>query len=174
MKTQVLFSLLTITTALIAQNAMANTGSITFKGKIVESTCKATTNTASQTVQLGTWPTSALAAAGQTTSPQAFQINLEQCAAGNYGVRLDANTVAATGTNANLIAVTGGATNVGIQVQGSDNKVVPVNTSLTDGYQFTVGTDKTATLNLKAFYTATGAATAGDANAVANFSIEYK
>ncbi|HFO0601996.1 TPA: fimbrial protein, partial [Acinetobacter baumannii] len=113
--------------------------------------------------------------AGQTTSPQTFQIDLEQCDAGNYTVRLDGTTVSATGDNANLLAVTGGATNVGIQVTGLDNKIVPINTALANGYEFAIPSGSTtATLDLKAFYKATGAATAGDANATANFSIEYK
>ncbi|CAA0241815.1 type 1 fimbrial protein [Acinetobacter baumannii] len=175
MKTKVLLSILALSTAVSAQQAMANTGTIAFKGKIVTSTCQATTDTANQTVQLGTWPTSALSTAGQTTSPQTFQIDLEQCDAGNYTVRLDGTTVSATGDNANLLAVTGGATNVGIQVTGLDNKIVPINTALANGYEFAIPSGSTtATLDLKAFYKATGAATAGDANATANFSIEYK
>lgn len=175
MKSKVLLSILALGTVVSAQQAMANTGTIAFKGKIVTSTCQATTDTANQTVQLGTWPTSALSTAGQTTSPQTFQIDLEQCDAGNYTVRLDGTTVSATGDNANLLAVTGGATNVGIQVTGLDNKIVPINTALANGYEFAIPSGSTtATLDLKAFYKATGAATAGDANATANFSIEYK
>lgn len=177
MKNKFFTSLIALSSVVSFQQAFANSGVINFTGEIVKSACNTTGSSKNIAVPLGKWPTSALATAGQTTSPQTFKIDLENCTPGNYAVRL-AGTAVDAGANSNLLAVTGGATNVGIQVTGLDDKIVPLNQVLADGYTFTVagtGTTPTAaTVNLKAFYKATGVATEGLANATANFSIEYK
>lgn len=177
MKNKILSSLIALSSVVSFQQAFANNGVINFTGELVKSACNTTSSSKNIAVPLGKWPTSALASSGQTTSPQAFKIDLENCTPGNYAVRL-AGTAVDAGANANLLAVTGGATNVGIQVTGLNDKIVPINQALTDGYTFTVGgtgiEPQTSTVNLKAFYKATGVATEGLANATANFSIEYK
>ncbi len=172
-KNKILLSALAFATSLVAQQALAANGVINFTGEIVKSACDVTSGSKNIDVQLGKWPTTALASAGQTTSPQSFKINVTNCDAGNYTVRLD-GTAVDSGANSDLLAVTGGATNVGIQVTGLNNKVVPLNKALTDGYTFTSDSQGNGVADLKAFYKATGAATEGQANAVANFSIEYK
>lgn len=173
MKSKILLSALAIASAAVAQQASAANGTVTFNGEIVKSACDVKSDSKNITVQLGKWPTTALASAGQTTSPQTFKINVANCDAGSYTVRLD-GTAVDSGANSDLLAVIGGATNVGIQVTGIDNKIVPLNKALTDGYAFTSDAEGNGVADLKAFYKATGAATEGQANAVANFSIEYK
>lgn len=174
MKHKILFPCLLISSPFITQQAVANNGVINFKGSIVKSSCD--TSNKSIDVPMGTWPTTALAAAGQTTSPKTFQINLQNCEAGNYRVRLDGNSYD-SGLNANLLALTpGGATGVGIKIQSADadSKNIALNQDLNDAYFVSAQDDKTAVFNLKAFYYAVAPATEGTANSVANFSIEYK
>lgn len=173
MKNRILLTAFVLASSVVAQQAFAANGVINFTGEIVKSACDVTSDSKNIAVQLGKWPTTALASAGQTTSPQSFKINVANCEAGNYTVRLD-GTAVDSGANSDLLAVTGGATNVGIQVTGLDNKVVPLNKALTNGYTFTIDSQKNGVADLKAFYKATAAATEGQANAVANFSIEYK
>lgn len=173
-------SFLALTSIFTAQQALAADGTIRFTGSIEETACKVDASSGDVPVSLGKWGTASLASAGATTSPQTFQLKFTGCTTGTYALRLEGNTVAATGENANLIALdpagTGKtATNVGIQVTGSDDKIVPVNSSLADGFTFAVAEGDTSTvLDLKAYYKATGVATAGAANASVGFSVEYK
>jgi major type 1 subunit fimbrin (pilin) len=167
-----------LVSAVIAQSAFAtealNAGKseVKFTGSIVNGTCQISNDSKSKEVYLGKWPTIALSAAGKTTAPQTFSLNLENCPDANYTVRLE-GTAIDEDAYSNLLAVTGGAKNVGIQVTGLDGKVLPLNQELNDGFTFK-GKGAKTTVNLQAFYKATGVATEGQANATANFSVEYK
>lgn len=159
-----------------ADNATVNGGTIHFQGEVVNAACAVDTGSVDQTVQLGQVRTAALSAAGQTSSPVGFSIQLNDC---DTTVSTQA-AIAFTGVTipANLDALAlessaaGSATNVGVQILNH------VGTALTfDGATFLdplTLSNGTNTLPFQARYIATGVATAGTANANANFRVQYQ
>src|SRR5471032_1523680 len=60
-------------------DATVNGGTIHFQGEVVNAACAVDTGSTDQTVQLGQVRTAALSAAGQTSSPVGFNIQLDDC-----------------------------------------------------------------------------------------------
>lgn len=67
---------------LLAPAAQAASGTVTFKGEIVQSTCDVSTASANQTVTIGTFPTTLFKEAGDVSAPKSFDITMENCKAG--------------------------------------------------------------------------------------------
>ncbi|OZI41758.1 fimbrial protein [Bordetella genomosp. 4] len=157
--------------AALPMAAHAASGTVQFQGEIIQSTCDVTTATKDQTVVIGTYPTTLFKAVGDVSSSKAFTIDLENCEAGDYTVRFDGNTPAG---QPELLAVSV-ATGVGIEILDNNDNVFPINQTLANPAYVTVGSDGTATVNLKARYKSfANAVTAGEANASSTFSIEYR
>ena len=155
----------------------AASGTVKFTGEIVQSACDLSSDSKNKEVYLGKWPTTALAASGQATTPKTFSLNVVGCDATEqgYAMRINGQEDA---TNSALLALdssTNGNTakNVGIRVTTVDNKAV-LNQSLENSLVFKPNDDKTAEITLKAYYEATGQAEDGLAAATANVTIEYK
>lgn len=156
-----------------ATNAHAAAGTVTFQGEIVESACSVTDDTKDQTVLLGKWPTTTFAAVGDTSGAKAFQIKLEKCDAGNYTLRFDGNYPSG---HPELLAVTGGATGVGIEILDNNGNTFPLAQDVDSNEAIIVVDDSgSATADLKARYKSyEETVTAGEADSTANFSIEYR
>ncbi|MGJ8525425.1 Type-1 fimbrial protein, A chain [Halomonadaceae bacterium LMG 33818] len=170
------YSLISLALAGAAASApsMAATGTVHFKGEIVKSSCDVTSDTNNQTVDLGRWPSSQFQQSGDTTPAKAFTLKFENCDSGNYTVRFDGNNPSG---HPDLLAVTGGATGVGIKITDESGNVYPISEeSPTSGLSvISAGSDKTATANLKAQYESyADTVGAGDANADATFAIQYR
>lgn len=149
-------------------------GTINFTGELVDAACTVAASTADPlAVELGTYSTSSLASNGEQTVATPFAIDLENCSAGTLTGVAAKFEGAADASNSNLFAVTGGASNVGIQVEDptNGNTVMAPNT-LPASYQPLA--DGVNSLNYQARYVATGAATAGSANATVTYSIVYE
>ncbi len=148
-----------------------------FKGDVVNAACAVDAGSIDQTVQMGQVRSAKLATAGSTSSAVGFNIQLNDC---DTSVSTKAS-VAFSGTaidttNTTVLALqgsaSGGATNVGIQIL--DNKGKPL---ALDGGTFSSATtlnDGTNVIPFQARYYATGAATAGTANADATFKVQYE
>lgn len=157
-------------------DATVNGGTIHFQGEVVNAACAVDTGSTDQTVQLGQVRTAALSAAGQTSSPVGFNIQLDDCDTKVSNQASVAFTGVTDPTNTEALALessaAGAATNVGVQVLDR------VGTPLTfDGATFSEPltlNDGTNTLPFQARYIATGVATAGTANANANFKVQYQ
>ena len=158
-------------TALLCSSAQAASGSITFKGEIVQSTCDVTTASIDQTVTIGKFPTTLFKNVGDVSAPKSFSIGLQNCAAGTYTLRFDGIVPAG---HPELLAVSA-ATGVGIEILDHNENLFPINQDIKDPAVVTVGTTGTATVNLKARYKSfSKEVTAGAADANSTFSIEYR
>lgn len=160
---------------------IVNGGTVHFKGKLVAAPCSVSTDTSDQEVKLGEYTTHHFKTAGTLGSVVPFQIKLEDCdtsvaqtAAVAFSGRADT-----TSTDGSLLAVdqdmssgnAGTATNIAIQVLDNTSKPVKF-----DGSTFVNKTtliDGENILKFAAQYKSTGVATAGDANADANFIMQY-
>ncbi|MBD9646302.1 type 1 fimbrial protein [Pantoea sp. PNT02] len=156
--------------------ANAVDGTITFTGRIIATTCDINGGPGGSVdipVAMGTYGADQFGASGSTVGSVPFQIALTNCDAA-----LTSASVLFEGTqdaaNPQLLALTTGGTtadNVGIGIYESNGSTqIPLNTS--SASQTLNG--NAATLNFIAKYVSTDATvTEGDANAVANFTIQY-
>lgn len=170
--------LATVFTLVLSTQCFADAGTINFKGKVVASACDITVNGASSAdVNLGTWPTSTFKNTGDESSPQPFTLEVSKCNAGTYQFAFIGT---ADSDNSNLFKVSS-AKGVGIGIATADNQTdVKINTTASDSSNalLTINGGEgvaTGTLNLQAFYRATGVpVTAGDANANARVTLQLK
>ncbi|EGO3302083.1 type 1 fimbrial major subunit FimA [Salmonella enterica] len=159
-----------------ASPVAVNGGAVHFKGEIVNAACAVDAGSTDQTIRLGQVRSSKLAADGNVSSPVGFNIQLDDCdtaVAGNASVAFTGSEV--SGKN-NVLALqatgAGAATNVGVQIL--DSKSQPMQLDGTNFGSTILLTNGTNTIPLQARYIATGAATAGIANADATFKIQYQ
>lgn len=167
--------------------ATASGGSVNFNGSVVTSACAISANSANINVDMGEVRTATLASAGSEASvAKTFSIALEDCAIADTSASTDENPIAATtvavtfsGTpdshDANSLAagVNGGtasAQNVAIRLYDEQGNVVKLGEAAT-ATPLRKGSN---TLNFSAkYYSPTGSATAGDASAVATYTVTY-
>lgn len=173
----VLSALSLSSTAALAETTV-NGGTVHFRGEVVNAACAVDAGSTDQTVQLGQVRSARLASAGETSNAVGFNIQLNDCdtevatkaSVAFYGTAVDSTT------NAKILALqssaAGGATNVGVQILDSTGTPAGL-----DGTTFGAATtliDGTNVIPFQARYYATGAATAGTANADATFRIQYE
>ncbi|HEX7991975.1 MAG TPA: fimbrial protein [Stenotrophomonas sp.] len=157
--------------SLFAPAANAASGSVTFKGEIVQSTCNVSTASIDQTVTIGTFPTTLFKEVGDVSASKSFNINMENCEAGTYTLRFDGTTPIG---HPELLSVSQ-ATGVGIEILDNSDNVFPINQELVDPALVTIASTGKATVNLKARYKSFEKAVgAGVADATSTFSIEYR
>lgn len=166
----------TIFTLVLSTQCFADAGTINFKGNVVASACDITVNgTSSADVNLGTWPTSTFKNTGDKSSPQPFKLEVSKCNAGTYQFAFIGT---ADSDNPNLFKVSS-AKGVGIGIADGQTDI-NINTTVSDSSNAsltTTGGEGAAigTLNLQAFYEATGASvSAGEANANARVTLQLK
>ncbi len=174
--TKVILPLASVMIASSFQAVSAANGTVNFTGEIVQSTCTVVSADQTKTVVLGKYPTSAFPKTGATSGAKAFTISLEKCEAGDYTLRFDGNTP--TG-NPDLLAVTGGAKGVGVEILDNNSAIVPITQDVVAPASVTIAatgaSPGTATFNLRARYRSfQDVVTAGQANSNATFTIQYK
>jgi len=164
-----------------AQAVIVNGGKVHFEGEIVDATCAVDAGSINQTVQLGQVKSSTLAASGDTSSAVGFNIQLNDCGPNVSGTAsISFSGVAATDATGAVIAdvlalqssAAGSADNVGVQILDASGSALEL-----DGASFSVPKtliDGTNILPFQARYYATGASTAGTANADATFQVQYQ
>ncbi|WP_259567499.1 fimbrial protein [Enterobacter sichuanensis] len=177
MKAKKLILAVIVASGMVAGTAYAasgqGSGTVTFTGSIIDAPCSITPDTVDQTVNLGEVSKAALELAGGTSTPQNFEIKLQQCDTTTL------KTVSATFTGA---AATGNPNNLGITGTASGASIV-----LTDGAGTPVklGTPTAAQtladgdniLNFSAYLEADGASAVvvpGDFSSVASFTLAYQ
>ena len=154
-----------------------NGGTVHFKGEVVNAACAVDAGSVEQTVQMGQVRSAKLATAGSTSSPVGFKIQLDDCdttVAKTAAVAFTGTAVDSTNTSVLALqsSAAGGATNVGIQILDSTGNPLAL-----DGATFSKAStlnDGTNILPFQARYYATGAATAGTADADATFKVQYQ
>ncbi|MGU9868489.1 type 1 fimbrial major subunit FimA [Kluyvera ascorbata] len=163
--------------ALAADTTIVNGGTVHFKGDVVNAACAVDAGSIDQTVQMGQVRSAKLATAGSTSSAVGFNIQLNDCdttVSTKASVAFSGTAIDTTNTTVLALqgSASGGASNVGIQIL--DNKGKPL---ALDGATFSTATtlnDGTNVIPFQARYYATGAATAGSANADATFKVQYE
>lgn len=165
-----------VASAVMSASALAADGTVNFNGNITDEVCTVTPGTKDQTVDMRTWGTNAFPSAGATVTGTDFKVILTDCPASvaQKGVAISFDGIANNGDTAVLaLSDDSTATNVGIQISDSNNKVVKLRE---DSSKYAIQEGSVLnTLTFTARYISTAATvTAGTANAVAQFSINYQ
>lgn len=155
-------------------------GTITFTGKLTDSTCDVKVNNSangSATVTLPTLPVSQLAAANATAGNTNFTMKLSNCTPATGTVRAyfeaGANVDPVYGrlTNAALAAEAAG--NVQVQLLDAKDNVLEAGNTSQRSLDGTALNGGAADLNYQARYFATGATSAGKLSTSVTYSIDY-
>ncbi|PXV61293.1 major type 1 subunit fimbrin (pilin) [Dyella jiangningensis] len=196
MKKTLISAVLAATFGLVAMQASASDGTITFNGTITDTTCTVTGGGAASgqgniTVKLPTVSTTSLAKDGQTAGDTAFSLILN-CSGGSPAGKTAALWIetsqtpaldTATGALKNQAA--GGASNVEVRMVNPANNQridLSINSAVTNGATVIAANNQpaativgtTATLNYLGQYLAKGgAATAGAVNTQLTYSMQY-
>ncbi|HHB1426192.1 TPA: fimbrial protein [Serratia odorifera] len=162
-----------VTAALGMSSASAADGQISFTGEIIDAACQVVNSvSAPLDVTLGKVSKTAFSGAGSTAAPTKFTLQLKDCPATAKSATVKFDGTAADNTN-DALAVTGGATGVGIQLTDVSQNVLPL-FSQSAAYPLKSGAAEVNNLDFVARYVATAATVGvGPANAVANFTINY-
>jgi major type 1 subunit fimbrin (pilin) len=148
-----------------------NGGVVQFSGSIVNSPCSISTGTESQTVELGQYRAADFTEIGDTSPATGFNITLKDCSVETYGtvaVTFNGNAV-----SNDTLAVEGGADGVGIQIV-KDGKTLSVNgEGSSEPTNIVEGADNNIYFQAQ-YVSLAKTVTAGAANAVADFVLNYK
>ena len=141
-----LIAALMLAAAPLAANAAD--GTITFNGKVTDKTCTISTPGGKDfAVTLPTVSKNTLATAGAVAGRTPFAINLTKCSAGNVATYFEPGSTVDFNTGRLLNqASANAATNVQLQLLGSNNQVLPIKAAgaglaQTNSQWVTVGTD---------------------------------
>lgn len=181
---------ITIAALLPAGTALAagtSGGTVNFSGKVVTSACAISAGSANIDVDMGEVRTATLATAGSVASTaKAFAITLEDCEIADTSASTDENPIAATTVAVTFTGTpdTSDVNSLSVGANGSANSAQNVAIRLYDeqGNVVKLGEPASAiplrkganTLNFSAkYYSPKGGATAGDASAVATYTVTY-
>ena len=162
-------------------------GTVNFSGKVVTSACAISAGSANIDVDMGEVRTATLAIAGSVASTaKAFAITLEDCEIADTSASTDENPIAATTVAVTFTGTpdTSDVNSLSVGANGSANSAQNVAIRLYDeqGNVVKLGEPASAiplrkganTLNFSAkYYSPKGGATAGDASAVATYTVTY-
>ncbi|WP_368743941.1 fimbrial protein [Enterobacter asburiae] len=170
-----------------AMAAGTSGGTVNFSGKVVTSACAISAGSANIDVDMGEVRTATLATAGSVASTaKAFAITLEDCEIADTSASTDENPIAATTVAVTFTGTpdTSDLNSLSVGANGSANSAQNVAIRLYDeqGNVVNLGEPAAAiplrkganTLNFSAkYYSPKGGATAGDASAVATYTVTY-
>lgn len=162
-------------------------GTVNFSGKVVTSACAISAGSANIDVDMGEVRTATLATAGsEASTAKAFAITLEDCEIADTSASTDENPIAATTVAVTFTGTpdTSDVNSLSVGANGSANSAQNVAIRLYDeqGNVVKLGEPAAAiplrkganTLNFSAkYYSPKGGATAGDASAVATYTVTY-
>lgn len=162
-------------------------GTVNFSGKVVTSACAISAGSANIDVDMGEVRTATLATAGsEASTAKAFAIILEDCEIADTSASTDENPIAATTVAVTFTGTpdTSDVNSLSVGANGSANSAQNVAIRLYDeqGNVVKLGEPALAiplrkganTLNFSAkYYSPKGGATAGDASAVATYTVTY-
>ncbi|ELC7394409.1 type 1 fimbrial protein [Enterobacter asburiae] len=162
-------------------------GTVNFSGKVVTSACAISAGSANIDVDMGEVRTATLATAGsEASTAKAFAITLEDCEIADTSASTNENPIAATTVAVTFTGTpdTSDVNSLSVGANGSANSAQNVAIRLYDeqGNVVKLGEPASAiplrkganTLNFSAkYYSPKGGATAGDASAVATYTVTY-
>lgn len=155
-----------------AQAADQGHGTVTFIGSIIDAPCSISPDTVDQTVDLGEVSNVALKDSG-TSTPQPFDIKLEQCDTTTLKTVQTTFTGAASTGNPDLLGITGTAKGASIAITNGSGEVVTLGTptppqTLQDGNN---------TLEFSAYLQGDGASATivpGSFQSIVDFTLSYQ
>ena len=157
--------------------AQMSDNTVRFQGEVADQTCSVDVNgTASQPVVLmPTAAASALKGVNSITGKTNFSINLTNCTAAVADTKISTTFAGTDVTTAGNMGNSGTATNVEVQLRGSDSKPVNLANGMTEVPGITLAQGQTsATQDLAVQYISEeGNATAGTVIASAQYAISY-
>ena len=175
MNNKIMIAAFAVSAALSAVNVYAADGTINFTGEIIDQACTVDIGSGNtMTVDLGRVARTSFQSAGDESDSTKFTIKLINCpvSVSSAKVKFDgANDL----SNSDLLAVTQGAaaaTGVAVKLMTADKSLQGLNQ--VNSYSYPLVTTADNNLDFYASYQATQAVvTAGTANAVANFTVNY-
>ncbi|WP_272675732.1 MULTISPECIES: fimbrial protein [unclassified Providencia] len=174
-KTLIALCLALTTTSISAMAADAGSGKITFKGTINSGACTIAPTDVNKEVQLGNIAAVNLDAAGKKGPLNSFELKLQDCQLDPSASGTPYSKVKITfngqpdATNASLWSSTGSANNVAVSFLDSTGKTIKPGETLE---QTLKASDTTIILSAQA--EATGTATSGSINSIANYVLSYE
>lgn len=174
-KTLIALCLALTTTSISAMAEDAGSGKITFKGTINSGACTIAPTDVNKEVQLGNIAAVNLDAAGKKGPLNSFELKLQDCQLDPSASGTPYSKVKITfngqpdATNASLWSSTGSANNVAVSFLDSTGKTIKPGETLE---QTLKASDTTIILSAQA--EATGAATSGSINSIANYVLSYE
>ena len=155
--------------------AMGSGGQINFTGSVTDSACNIVSGSTSQNIDLGKWASNYFTNTGSETTKTPFHIKVQNCPSSvrNVAVLFDGQQ---DPTESTLLAVTGGASGVGIRLTEADRSTSISLGTISRKYAVKAGNNNngSADLTFYASYRATAEkVTPGNANAVVNFAMVY-
>ncbi|MFP2504811.1 fimbrial protein [Buttiauxella gaviniae] len=163
-----------VISAVSASNALATAGTVNFTGDIVDAACTVDVASQNQTVALGSYGKSEFTQVGDVTAAKKFSIVLKNCpsAIPVAHVRFDGQP---DPTDSTLLAIDNSpssAIGVAINLMSADKVQLPLHGENSYRYNLIYTADNI--LDFYAQYKSTSPSVdAGQANAVANFSVIY-
>lgn len=159
----------------LALSTYAADGTINFTGTILDAACTVDPGSANQTVPMGSVNKASFTNVGDLASSGPIVITVNACDPSITRIAARFEGTEAAGNSQILALTPGGATGVGIGIFEADGTtLVPLNTKSVGIVAPAAGAS--ADLNFVAKYVATAAnadITAGDANSVATFTLDY-
>lgn len=143
------------------------------RATLVSNACSVSTDSINKTVNLGVWATKQFVETPTPVPLVRFTINLEDCGPAASGVKLSWNGTAHASNN-ELFALTSGstATNVGVELLDWNRKRIAPG-YITPVYGLTANASNVSIPFYARYVRAGGAVTAGTANSMATFTLEY-
>lgn len=169
---------LALLTVLATSSVFAADGTITINGLITDKTCTINSGAKDFTVTLPTVSQKVLANPGEVAGRTPFTIKLTDCSAGTVATYFEPGSTVDFNSG-RLNNATGSATNVQVQLLGSNNSVIPVlaagsNGAQTNSQLVTVAAAGSTDLNYYAEYYATGQSTPGNVATSVKYTIVYQ
>lgn len=171
-----LLAIALVASSAVASSAFASDGSVNFKGSITDAACTVDTASKNQDVFLGDISRKAFPVAGSLAAAKKFTLVLTGCPDTVTGavVRFDGTQAPGDNSILALTEETDAATGVGVQISDSTGKVVPL---YEDSSRYDLSSTGANNLEFSARYISLVGmddVTVGPANAVTQFTIDYR
>ncbi|MGX9867190.1 fimbrial protein [Enterobacter mori] len=165
-----LTSLSSLSITVLAELGKVN---LVMRANLVSNACSVSTDSVNKTVNLGEWATKQFLETPTPVPQVRFTINLEDCGPAASGVRLTWNGTAHA-SNKELFSLTPGSTakNVGVELQDWNHKRIPPG-FITPVYGLTASTSRVSIPFYVRYVRVGDTVTAGTANSMATFTLEY-
>ena len=164
-----------IALAASAQAALAADGTVNFVGKLIDTPCSVSPNSANLTVPLGSVSTTSMnGGVGKRSTPAKFTIDLLNCspAAGATATVSFTGTADASGNRLRVGVGEASGFATGVSIEIADSAGTPINLGVVG--RLSAGGGQQPLRFQASYYSTAATVTAGTGNAVAQFTVAYQ